>query len=264
MQKIFNLSNFVITFFTLVNIFASPPRDIPSELLDAYTQNQTIPTFTWYFDETVETQGHRIYYKEQVQKLILKAKNRHQNYYGITDKWLYELIDKNPRLVKGKKVAIVGSNIPWYEAIVLSYGGYPTTIEYNQIHMEDKRLKYLSVDALKQSSEKFDLVISISSFEHDGLGRYGDPLNPRGDLEAMKLWKKYIKEGGFMILSVPVGKDALVWNAHRIYGPLRLYNLIDGYEMVSSVPDFLEIKNSFFKLENNYNNQPIFLLKPLD
>ena len=31
-----------------------------------------------------------------------------------------------------------------------------------------------------------DVGLSISSFEHDGLGRYGDPLNPNGDLETMK------------------------------------------------------------------------------
>jgi len=27
----------------------------------------------------------------------------------------------------------------------------------------------------------FDMVFSFSSIEHDGLGRYGDPLNPNGD-----------------------------------------------------------------------------------
>lgn len=31
----------------------------------------------------------------------------------------------------------------------------------------------------------FDVAISISSFEHDGLGRYGDPLRPLGDMNTM-------------------------------------------------------------------------------
>ncbi len=34
--------------------------------------------------------------------------------------------------------------------------------------------------------EGFDMALSISSFDHDGLGRYGDPLDPVGDLKAMR------------------------------------------------------------------------------
>jgi hypothetical protein len=32
--------------------------------------------------------------------------------------------------------------------------------------------------------EKFDAVVSFSSIEHSGLGRYGDGLNPWADLVA--------------------------------------------------------------------------------
>ena len=31
----------------------------------------------------------------------------------------------------------------------------------------------------------YDVIISYSSLEHSGLGRYGDYLNPNGDLETM-------------------------------------------------------------------------------
>ena len=33
----------------------------------------------------------------------------------------------------------------------------------------------------------FDVALSISSFDHDGLGRYGDPLEPDNDLRAMRV-----------------------------------------------------------------------------
>ncbi len=33
--------------------------------------------------------------------------------------------------------------------------------------------------------EKFDIMVSFSSLEHSGLGRYGDELNPWGDLITM-------------------------------------------------------------------------------
>ena len=36
---------------------------------------------------------------------------------------------------------------------------------------------------------EFDAVVSFSSLEHSGLGRYGDQLNPWGDLITMaKVW----------------------------------------------------------------------------
>lgn len=49
--------------------------------------------------------------------------------------------------------------------------------------------------------------------------RYGDPLNPNADLEMMEaLLKNHMCPGGLLLLAVPVGKDTLVFNAHRVYG----------------------------------------------
>lgn len=38
-----------------------------------------------------------------------------------------------------------------------------------------------------------DFAFSFSSWEHDGLGRYGDPLNPWGDVKAFE--RTYLKPG---------------------------------------------------------------------
>ena len=43
------------------------------------------------------------------------------------------------------------------------------------------------------------------SFDHDGLGRYGDPINPDGDLVAMDTVRNVVKEGGVLFLTVPIG-----------------------------------------------------------
>ena len=78
--------------------------------------------------------------------------------------------------------------------------------------------------------KKFDACLSISSFEHDGLGRYGDPLNPNGDLEAMQKMKTLLKPSGLMFLAVPVGIETVWFNVHRIYGEHRFYALIKGWK----------------------------------
>ncbi len=38
----------------------------------------------------------------------------------------------------------------------------------------------------------FDAAFSMSSFDHDGLGRYGDPLGPDSDLLAMDTVKRLV------------------------------------------------------------------------
>ena len=140
--------------------------------------------------------------------------------YDVTNFWLYEALGKYS--IEGKNVGIFGSIDPWFESVCLSYGGVPTTIEYQKITSNDERLKVMTVSEYDQSPIKFDASFSISSFEHDGLGRFGDPIDPRGDIKAMKKMKKYVKKGSYLFLSVPVGMDAIVWNAHRIYGKKRL------------------------------------------
>jgi hypothetical protein len=53
--------------------------------------------------------------------------------------------------------------------------------------------------------------------EHIGLGRYGDPLDPDGDLKAMAELQRVLAIGGSLLFVVPVGRSRLMFNAHRIY-----------------------------------------------
>lgn len=53
--------------------------------------------------------------------------------------------------------------------------------------------------------------------EHVGLGRYGDPLDPDGDLSAMSELTRVLAVGGDLLFVVPVGKPRIMFNAHRIY-----------------------------------------------
>jgi SAM-dependent methyltransferase len=54
--------------------------------------------------------------------------------------------------------------------------------------------------------------------EHVGLGRYGDPLDPDGDLKAMRELARVLAPGGNLLFVVPVGQPRVMFNAHRIYG----------------------------------------------
>ncbi len=53
--------------------------------------------------------------------------------------------------------------------------------------------------------------------EHVGLGRYGDPLDPDGDLKAMAELVRVLAPGGSLLFVVPVGRPRILFNAHRVY-----------------------------------------------
>lgn len=76
-----------------------------------------------------------------------------------------------------------------------------------------------------------DSVPSLSCMhvvEHVGLGRYGDPLDPNGDLKAMKELERVLAPGGDLLFVVPVGQPRVMFNAHRIYGYEQIIKAFDG------------------------------------
>lgn len=243
-------------------VCATPPRIVPEELLEAYTWKGEIPVwYGYYFDNSYSPLEPLIYTQEVVNQYILDALRKVTKYYGATDTYLYEAIDETIGSFRGKSVGVLGSVTPWYESIVIAYGGRPVTIDYNSIQSLHPRLTTLTVQEYDQNPTQFDYLFSISSFEHDGLGRYGDPLNPTGDKEAMEKAKKMLKPGGLLFLAVPVGKDAIIWNAHRVYGENRLPFLLEGWEVVATVgfqeADFQ--KHSYYGM-----HQPLFVLRPVE
>lgn len=231
----------------------TPPRTIPSNLINQFTLNNRIPVKEFYLDDSSNKNGIAEYNSDTVNSLIHKVSIKDTGGYGDTDKWLYEAFEKYP--IKNKKVAIIGSVSPWYESICLFYEAIPYTIEYNKINNHDERLHVMTVDEYNNNPMVFDAAISISSFEHDGLGRYGDPINPIGDLTAMKKTKEMVEKKGLLFLSVPTGKDMLLWNIHRVYGRIRLPMLFEGWELIDSYG----YDNSTCDLDC-YTHQPIYIL----
>lgn len=209
-----------------------PPRFIPPEHYEGFTLQRRIPVEYGYVDESFFRDNPPVYEKETVDQYVENALARKNNYYGVTDQYLYQALETAP--IAGKPVAILGSTTPWYESIAIAFGAYPTTIDYNKIVSHDPRIQSLSIEEYKKDPIAFDALISISSFEHDGLGRYGDPINPDGDLLAMQNAKEMLKPGGYLFLAIPVGRDLLFWNERRVYGSLRLPRLFEGWDVVGS------------------------------
>lgn len=75
--------------------------------------------------------------------------------------------------------------------------------------------------------------------EHVGLGRYGDPLDPEGDRKALRELARVLAPGGNLLLVVPVGRERVEFNAHRVYSPGRVLAALAGLELVrlDLIPD---------------------------
>jgi Caenorhabditis protein of unknown function, DUF268 len=241
---------------SLATLQAAPPRTIPEELYDAFTLNGQVPVSEYYFDDTYSSDEPRVYTIEQINQLLQKISRREIFYYYDTDTWLYAAFDKYADSIEGKQVAVMGSALPTYESIVLAWKGFPTTIEYGPIVSQHPFIRTMTVGEYEQDPILFDAIVSISSYEHDGLARYGDPLNPIGDLLAMEKTKRMLKKDGLLFLAVPIGRDRIWWNAHRVYGSLRFPMLIDGWEIVDSFGFNLSDFNN-----EQLAHQPIFVLR---
>ena len=86
---------------------------------------------------------------------------------------------------------------------------------------------------MEWGGERFDVIVFCSSVEHFGLeDRFGATATPDADLEAMARAAALVVPGGKVLLTVPVGVDAVVSPWHRIYGPERLPRLLQGHTVV--------------------------------
>jgi hypothetical protein len=63
----------------------------------------------------------------------------------------------------------MGSLTPWYEAVCIHFGAFPTTIDYNMITLRTEAMRFMTIADWERGRPLFDAALSISSFEHDGL-----------------------------------------------------------------------------------------------
>jgi hypothetical protein len=144
----------------------------------------------------------------------------------------------------GKSVLVIGSERPWLEVIALASGAANvTTLEYGAIISQHPQIKTMTPDIFRQSYldnslSFFDAVLSFSSLEHSGLGRYGDALNPWGDILSLARAHCVTKDDGQLMLGLPSGEDTIEWNLHQQYGDIRWPLVTINWIPIDEVADF--------------------------
>jgi SAM-dependent methyltransferase len=76
-------------------------------------------------------------------------------------------------------------------------------------------------------------VSSLCVVEHIGLGRYGDPLDPKGTEKALAELKRIVTPGGDLYLSIPIDdENRTYFNAHRAFSENYLMNMFKPFNVV--------------------------------
>lgn len=220
---------------------AGPRREIPADLLETYTMDGRVPIRYQYREEADPEWATwtEAFVEDHLRRFtanhVLAGTQGWEPYPGASLLMVESLIS-HP--IKGCSVAVIGSLSPWIEAILVNQGAADvTTVEYNVPICQHPAIATMSYEDFCASERVFDAVVTYSSIEHSGLGRYGDSLDPEGDRRVMDEISRHLRPQGLIYLSVPVGNDVLVWNAHRIYGPLRMAHILEGYRTLAVYKD---------------------------
>lgn len=143
-----------------------------------------------------------------------------------------EQIIENPLILR---------NLREKDKTILDFGGFESVLPLQltalgyKVTVLDQRpypfshpnLTVLCADILLSNmpdiTEKFDVVVSISTIEHLGLAHYGDSNSKIEDVDrkAVKVLWNWIKPGGRLMASVPAGKPT-IQRGYRVYDEKRI------------------------------------------
>lgn len=78
-----------------------------------------------------------------------------------------------------------------------------------------------------------DSVSCLSCLHHVGLGRYGDPINPRGPFAALDNLAQMVSPGGYLYLGTVVGSTShVIFNLGRVFTIDEILEHLSNFDLV--------------------------------
>ena len=122
--------------------------------------------------------------------------------------------------------------------------------DYRPADLKLSNLESFAGDLMKLpfDNNSVNSLSCMHTIEHIGLGRYGDPIDPVGDLKAALELKRVLAKDGSLLFVTPVGKPKIEFNAHRIYSYEMIMEMFESlklveFSLVTDSGDFIEQAN---------------------
>ncbi len=129
----------------------------------------------------------------------------------------------------------IGSRLDGFIAHVLSFGVPVRMIDIRPFPEQIEGLETIVEDATRLTGFADNSIESLSalcSLEHFGLGRYGDPIDPEACFICFDIIQHKLKHRGNLYLAVPVGRERLEFNAHRVFYPSTIVDCFSSMKLM--------------------------------
>jgi hypothetical protein len=132
----------------------------------------------------------------------------------------------------------IGSRVDGFVAHVASFREIEV-LDIRPVPTRVPGIKFKQADLMKPVAEMEGYCDSLSclhALEHFGLGRYGDPIDPKGFERGLANMARLLRSGGVFYLSVPVGVERVEFNGYRVIDPRAVIHLaLDNSLRLSSL-----------------------------
>jgi hypothetical protein len=108
-------------------------------------------------------------------------------------------------------------------------------VDFRPLHVSLPGLRCIAGDVtnLPYASDSLDSISCLHVVEHIGLGRYGDTIDVDGSGKALFELTRVLKSGGFLFITVPVGRERVCFNAHRVFDPTTIISSLSQFRLCS-------------------------------
>lgn len=178
-----------------------------------------------------------------------------ENYFW-QDLWAAKLIYRS----EVKEHFDVGSRIDGFIAHLLAMGIDVTLIDIRKFPKRVEGLHTIIDDATSLKQVPDESVTSLSalcSLEHFGLGRYGDEVDPEACFKCFFQIQRKMKKGGNVYISLPIGRERVEFNAHRIFYPATVIDSFSDMELIEfscATEEQIEYNVAIHKYDNDLHN----------
>jgi len=114
------------------------------------------------------------------------------------------------------------------------------------LHLDNLESGFADLTQLNFQDNSIPSLSCMHTIEHIGLGRYGDKIDPQGDIRSISELKRVLQPGGDLLFVTPVGMPKIEFNAHRIYS----YEQVIEYFAPLSLKEFSLITDERVMIRN--------------